>query len=121
MLLVFYFLKLVPHVLTISYNGKVVSPEIVLGTLQPQSGICQQTVSCSTECERKGTFKTFLLHVAQAVIKGSVDVPEITHLGTWERQGARQQLLVTTDCHPPAFIPKLKSNTFGNRFKKIYS
>lgn len=39
MLLGFYFLKLVPYVLTISCNGKVVGPETVLGTLQPQSGI----------------------------------------------------------------------------------
>lgn len=97
MLLVFYFLKLIPYVLTISCNGKVVGPEIVLSTFQPQSGVCQQSVLSSTKRERRGTFRTFLLRVAQAVITGSLDTPERAHLGTRKQQGAGQDLSVTTD------------------------
>lgn len=100
MLLVFYFLKLMPYVLTISCNGKVVGPEIVLSTFQSQSGVCQQTVLCSTKCERKGTFRTLLLHDAHTVIKGSLDTPERPHLGTRKHQSAQQYLSVMPTSNP---------------------
>lgn len=73
--------------------------------------------------KEKGTFKTFLLHVVQAVIKGSLDITEIWHLGTREGQGARQHpvpqsvhlLPISSPPAPTLCVPPVPSHPTTSR------